>query len=269
MKRDGHDNVNWFLGPEVETTPALGKKTLFVVGYQDTAKVEELAREHKTPHIFLGANHSFKVFPIPTKEFIKQWDSQITHLLDKGFMVTLDYQAHHHEIVLKILNAGIWQCRNFIPLLSVRIPKIQNSSLNLTVKFDDIDFNATNPGVWCMNFREVTDSNRFTDWKEYTNDVVISDREIVLKVEETIEIQHSVTKESDKSSVVKNDSTIGLDPDAKSKLKPEPENEKVKEKITKKKASTDEVLEAYAEGTTDDSLGKEMPKKIKVAKVAE
>ena len=176
MKRDGHDNAQFFIGPEIESTPAHGKKTLFVVGYQDTKRIEELAREHKTPHIFLGANHSFKVFAIPTKEFVKQWDSQITYLLDKGFMVTLDYQAQHHEIVLKVLNSGIWQCRNFIPLLGIRIPNIETSSPNLTVKFDDIDFNATNAGVWCMHFHEVTDSNRFTGWNEYTNDIIISEQ---------------------------------------------------------------------------------------------
>jgi hypothetical protein len=35
MKRDGHENVEYFIGGEVEQTPAYGKKTLFVVGYQN------------------------------------------------------------------------------------------------------------------------------------------------------------------------------------------------------------------------------------------
>ena len=34
MKREGHDNVDFFRGVEVERTPAFGKKTLFVVGIQ-------------------------------------------------------------------------------------------------------------------------------------------------------------------------------------------------------------------------------------------
>ena len=35
MERLGHENVQWFIGTEVEHTPAFGKKTLFVVGIQD------------------------------------------------------------------------------------------------------------------------------------------------------------------------------------------------------------------------------------------
>ena len=34
MKREGHDNVDFFKGTEVERTPAFGRPTLFVVGVQ-------------------------------------------------------------------------------------------------------------------------------------------------------------------------------------------------------------------------------------------
>ena len=34
MKRAGHEDVKFFIGTEVEHTPALGLKTLFVVGVQ-------------------------------------------------------------------------------------------------------------------------------------------------------------------------------------------------------------------------------------------
>jgi hypothetical protein len=34
MKREGHEDVEFFKGTEVERTPAFGKKTLFVVGIQ-------------------------------------------------------------------------------------------------------------------------------------------------------------------------------------------------------------------------------------------
>src|ERR1035437_4873094 len=176
MNRDGHKDVTMFVGGEVEKTPAFGKKTLFVVGFQDTATIENHAKEHKTPHIFLGANHSFDA-KYDTAHFAKTWDQQITYLLDKGYWVTLDYPAHQHETVLKMLNPGIWQSRIFVPLLSVRIPHVETSSPNLTVKIDDVDFKATNPGVWCMHFHEVTDSNRFTDWNEYATDVVIQEQE--------------------------------------------------------------------------------------------
>ena len=50
MIRTGHDNsVKFFTGTEVEHTPALGKKTLFVVGVQSADHIaSNLANcEHK------------------------------------------------------------------------------------------------------------------------------------------------------------------------------------------------------------------------------
>lgn len=246
MKRDGHNNVAFFIGPEVEHTPAYSKKTLFVVGKQDLATIVKHATEHKVGHIFMGANHSFDVTDASTP----YWDRTIMALLDKGYWVTLDYQAHQHISVLKLLNAGIWQSRIFVPLLSVRIPSVQMSSPNLTVKIDDVDFEATNPGVWCMHFREVTDSNRFTDWNDYGTDVVI--KEDVLAP-----VAHRTTP-------VINDQEIGLDPYAVSKLKPE--NEKETTPPVTYIASPADAAEAYAEGTTSDPLSSKVSKKPKVVK---
>jgi len=258
MKRDGHEKAIFFIGPEVEHTPAYSKKTLFVVGKQDLNKIVELAREHKVPHVFMGANHSFDFDPADNTHY---WDLTIQALLDRGFWVTLDYEAHQHKSVLKMLGPHTWQSRMFVPLLSVRIPNIQNSSVNLTVKMDDIDFKATNPGVWCMHFHEVTDSNRFTDWIEYGNDYVI-DTEIV-KEEPITPADMIVTTPSSRSkelieelkkkvSPVKNDENLGLDPDSKSMLKGEPERIMEKLNITALDAA-----EAYAEGAKTDPLGKE------------
>ena len=128
--REGHEGVRFFVGPEVEQTPAFCKRTLFVVGLEDTDLVERLARHHKTPHIFLSANRSFDglefveghgyvIFQNDKKNFTmaSDWEAQIHALLDKGFMVSLDYPAHKHADVLKILNPGIWQSRNFVPVL--------------------------------------------------------------------------------------------------------------------------------------------------------
>ena len=39
MIREGHDNVLFFHGTEVEHTPAFGKRTLFVVGVQSTDEI--------------------------------------------------------------------------------------------------------------------------------------------------------------------------------------------------------------------------------------
>lgn len=268
MNRNGHERTAFFVGPEVEHTPAYSKKTLFVVGKQDLNRIVELAREHKVAHIFMGANHSYE----STAD--AYWDQTITALLDRGFWVSLDYEAHLHEKVLVALNKGIWQSRLFVPLLSVRVPKIQTSSPNLTVKIDDVDFKATNPGVWCMHFHEVTDSNRFTDWIEYGTDVVVEEDEkptpmppYAPQPQVSTEmrgmrkpIDLKTLKPIDPDFVaVKNDESLGLDVEAKSMLKDDPE-EVISTVIV---ATPAEAAEAYADGTTTDSLGKDSGKKAK------
>lgn len=250
MKREGHDGVKFFVGPEVEHTPAFSKKTLFVVGKQKLELIEKLAREHKTPHVFLGANHSFNV-----DNNDPYWDSVITSLLDQGFWVTLDYPAHQHESVLKMLNPGIWQSRLFVPMLSVRIPKVQTSNANLTVKIDDIDFKATNAGVWCLHHHELTDSNRFTDWVEYGNDEVIAVAEptVEKKVEKKVEVKVE-------EKPVQNNQEIGLEANS---------NPTAEEVLSTVKVATPEAAaDAYAEGAKTDPLGKEESKKPKSKKVA-
>lgn len=265
MNREGHDKVKFFIGPEVEHTPAYSRKTLFVVGKQTIGDIRKLAQEHKVSHVFMGANHSFN-----SASQDPYWDQVITALLDFGYWVTLDYQAHEHEQVLKMLNPGIWQCRQFVPLLGVRIPKVQTSNVNLTVKIDDVDFKATNPGVWCLHWHEVTDSNRFTDWQEYGSDVVISDTVVIdpgptswaggLKVPvptktTVLESESDLTPEQ-KQKVIDNfqgtalnDGSLGLDPDSKSLLKPEPGQEE--EALAKVNITTAaDAANAYAEAGT-------------------
>lgn len=248
MNRDGHKNIAFFVGPEVEHTPAFSKKTLFVVGAQDIDAVLKHANEHKVAHIFIGANHSFMGMATHYVE------KTVTSLLDKGFWVTLEYPAYLHVNVLKILNSEVWQNKRFVPLLSVEIPNVETSSSNLTVKIDDVDFKATNRGVWCMNVHEVTDSNRFTDWIEYGNDVVIQAESVKADFANPLKIEQL------------NDASLGLDPDSPSKLKPESLEELVS-KITPANVHKElfdtpaSAAEAYAEGTTKDPLSSKPAKK--------
>lgn len=277
MKRDGHENTSFFIGPEVEHTPAFSKKTLFVVGEQDLDRILELTREHKTPHVFMGANHSFSA-----TDAGEYWDKTITALLDRGYWVSLDYEAHEHLHVLSLLSSGVWQSRLFVPMLNVRIPHVQTSSQNLTIKIDDVDFKATNPGVWCMNFHEVTDSNRFTDWQEYGSDVVIEDDKptpmppyysqipdpaLKVNVKDLKELKPAtilnarVSIDGTESAVVteevKNDGSLGLDLKQTTSLKPDTEAEiPVPTNLTAIDAAA-----AYAEGAKEDPLGKEGSKK--------
>ena len=252
MKRDGHENTAFFIGPEVEHTPAFSRKTLFVVGQQDVNEILKLVKEHKATHVFMGANHSFE-----SNVAGYYWDKTITTLLDQGYWVTLDYQAHEHVRVLKMLNAGIWQSRLFVPMLSVRIPHVQTSSVNLTIKIDDIDFKATNAGVWCLNHHEITDSNRFTDWVDYGTDVVIQgeEKEAPKLPEKLISFELPNLPAVD---VVMNPQDLGLDVNAKSSLKLDTA-ETILSAIDIK--TPVDAAEAYAAGAKEDPLGKEGSKK--------
>lgn len=269
MNREGHKDAVYFIGPEVEHTPAFSKKTLFVIGQPRIEQILLMANEYKTPHVFMGANHSFITTGNNT-----YWDKTITSLLDKGFWVTLDYDVKEHLYVLELLNAGIWQSRLFVPMLSVRIPKIETTSPNLTIKIDDIDFNATNPGVWCLNFHELMDSNRFTDWQDYGTDEIVAPisgpvpnpvvripipSSTVVITPKTNKISPStvidITKESENS--IMNNESLGLDPTSPSQLKPD--SGEILEKISSPIIT--DLAAAYAEGAKEDPLGKEGSKK--------
>jgi len=261
MKREGHNKATFFVGAEVEHTPAFSKKTLFVVGIQPVEKIEEYAREHKTPHIFMGANQSFEL------SNPGYWDNVISVLLGKGFTVTLDYAVDLHKTVLNVLSPIVWQNRNFIPLLSVRIPKVETSSPNLTVKIDDIDFGATNPGVWCYHFHEITDSNRFTAWGEYSNDHVIDSLPlpVLMPVIKNVEEKTLIERLNEEIKGPLNNSDLGLDTEPTTALKPEP-TETQPAIIAAIVKTPEDAAAAYAGDAKVDPLGKDASKKPKAKK---
>ena len=216
-------------------------------------------------HIFLGADHSFNV-----ESNDPYWNYTIIQLLNTGYWVTLDYEAHNHQDVLEMLDDTVWQNRSFVPLLSVRVPSIQDSGPNLTIKIDDIDFNATNAGVWCLHHTEVTDSNRFTDWIEYGNDVVLSNPDF--NTDEVTSVEVTTVKSPKKTSFVIetpepvntvaldeiknrfeteviNDNSIGLDPTGAAALKPTEDSSDNTNRVTQLPEGTGpaDVAGIYAE----------------------
>jgi hypothetical protein len=59
-------------------------------------------------------------------------------------------------------------------MISVKIPRVNRFNQNTTVKVDDINFAATNPGVWCHSLHSLIKRDMmFTDWQAYQDDVVI------------------------------------------------------------------------------------------------
>jgi hypothetical protein len=171
MKRDYTDgvkeNITYFTGVEIERTPAFGMKTLFVVGIQKVEEILSLAQMHNCKHIYFGANQSYS--PQDQNEMFV-WDHMIDECLSEGFWCTLDFDVSWTEDVLEGIMIGN---RRFIPQISVKLPYLTQLGYNATIKIDDKDFEATNPGVWCHRLRDLTTTDSFTDWDQYSKDEII------------------------------------------------------------------------------------------------
>ena len=163
------DNITFFTGTEIEKTPAFGMKTLFVVGVHDPYEIIEIAQLKDCTHIYFGANQSFKTNGVNDAETWRPWENMIYVCLDSedGFWCTLDFDVRETE---GLLESGLTEKRRFIPQISVKLPYIQQLGYNATLKIDDVNFAATNPGVWCHSIHDLQDRSVFTDWSKYTKD---------------------------------------------------------------------------------------------------
>jgi hypothetical protein len=170
MDRIGHHNAQLFVGTEVEHSPAFGLKTLFVVGVQPTELIEAAYIAYKCEHIYFGANQSFPNIDTNSSEW-KSWEDMIKFFLDKDYTCTLDIDVKQIE---GLLEGGFTEYNNFIPMISVKLPYIQQLGYNATLKLDDKNFAATNPGVWCHSLHGLMKRDMvFTDWSKYKQDNVI------------------------------------------------------------------------------------------------
>lgn len=165
MIREGHEDVKFFHGKEVEHTPAYGKQTLFVVGVQPLADIALNIRGAE--HIYFGANMSFPNPNANNADEWKQWEDMIVPFLQKGYLCTLDIDV---KCIEGLTECSLCDFNNFIPMISVKMPYVQLLGYNATLKIDDKDFAATNPGVWCHSVHELRDRKVFTDWSKYTKD---------------------------------------------------------------------------------------------------
>jgi len=166
------ESITFFVGIEIERTPAYGMKTLFVVGVHDPYEIMELASEHGCEHIYFGANQSFKTLGVNDAATWRPWENMIYVCLDSEheFWCTLDFDVREAE---GLLESGLTEKRRFIPQISVKLPYLNQLGYNATLKIDDKDFNATNPGVWCHNLQDLLGRDRFTDWDQYGKDEII------------------------------------------------------------------------------------------------
>ena len=169
MDRQGHSNTKLFVGIEVEHSPAFKQKTLFVVGIQDQDLIEAAAIAHKCTHIYFGANQSFPTGRATSSEWTR-WENMIMPFIGQGYWCTLDIDVREAE---GLLESTLVEYHKFIPMISVKLPYLQQLGYNATIKLDDKDFAASNPGVWCHQIHDLLDRKKFTDWSQYSQDEVI------------------------------------------------------------------------------------------------
>lgn len=163
-------DITFFVGTEVEKTPAFGKRTLFVVGVHDSQIITSLAKNNDCEHIYFGANQSFPKLAFDDAEGWKNWEDMIAECIEEGFLCTLDLDVTQVE---GLVEGRLVEYRNFIPQISVKLPYLQLLGYNATIKLDDINFNATNHGVWCHSLHDLTKRKYFTSWNEYGKDEII------------------------------------------------------------------------------------------------
>mgnify|MGYP000665231491 FL=1 len=171
MKRNYTDGIKedvvFFIGKEVEHTPAYGMNTLFVTGVQP---VDEIASKlNGCNHIFFGANHSFNP-SINDYNGWKAWEDMIQFFLDKDYLCSLDIPI---SAVEEFNDGGLNDHSNFIPQIRVPIPYVKLWNYNTMLKIDDKDFKATNPGVWSHSLHTLMDRSKFTDWNQYKQDKIL------------------------------------------------------------------------------------------------
>ena len=170
MNRGGHEAVSMFVGTEVEHSPAYGLRTLFVVGVQDSREVMDTALKQACSHIYFGANQSFPPLDTNDGDGWRPWERMIQDCLEGGFQCTLDLDVSCTE---GLLESSLVEYDRFIPMISVKLPYLRQLGYNATLKIDDKDFKATNPGVWCHSLHALQRRSVFTDWSRYIQDEVI------------------------------------------------------------------------------------------------
>ena len=172
MDREGYtDDTKFFIGTEVEKSPAYGQRTLFVIGLQNPKEILARALNNNCPHIYLGANQSFEITgEHGTDAEQAGWDLMVNLCIGAGYLVTLDFDLEDLEWVQE---SGYSENNNFIPMISVKVPYIEQLGYNANIKIDDVDFNATNKGVWTHSVHSLMDPKKVTNWIQYKQDEII------------------------------------------------------------------------------------------------
>ena len=164
------EDPKFFIGVEVERSPLYGKQTLFVVGIQNPKEILTRCLNNKIDHVYLGAGFTFE--PEHDNGVWDEWHYVIRTLLEADVWVTLDFDSKYAQHPW-FLEMGWCEHTKFVPMVSVRMPYVEQWNYNTTVKIDDTVFKGTNPGVWCHRLHKLRDPDHFTSWSEYVGDQTI------------------------------------------------------------------------------------------------
>jgi hypothetical protein len=166
LNTEERQDVVYFTGYEVEHTVCHGMFTLFVVGTPPLGEILAEAAKHKVQQIYFGTSQSFKPKSISHEEY-QAWDDVIIGCLKADYWVTLDFGVEHIEGVLE---SAYNEYPRFVPMISVKLPYINQLNYNATIKLDDRTWGATNPGVWTHHLPSLMTKEHYTHWDQYTQD---------------------------------------------------------------------------------------------------
>jgi hypothetical protein len=162
--------VVYFTGYEVEHTICHGMFTLFVVGTPPIEEILAKAKKSKVPHIYFGTSQSFPNIGINDGNQWRPWELMIRSCLDAGYWCTLDLDVAQAE---GLLESGLTENHKFVPMISVKLPYINQFNYNTTIKLDDRTWGATNPGVWTHQLHDLMNMKNYTHWDQYTQDTTL------------------------------------------------------------------------------------------------
>jgi hypothetical protein len=166
LNTEQRQDVVYFTGYEVEHTVCHGMKTLFVVGTPPLEDIVYKAIQTECKHIYFGTSQSFNPKSISHEEY-QAWDDVIIGCLKKDYWVSLDFGVEHIEGVLE---SAYNEYPRFVPMISVKLPYINQLNYNATLKLDDRTWGATNPGVWTHHLSSLMTKETYTHWDQYTQD---------------------------------------------------------------------------------------------------
>lgn len=164
---------DFFLGVEVENSPAKSMQTLFVVGLQSEDQIFAIADKNHCEHVYLGANMSMHHLQYTDHDEWQKWDRLIEVLTQSPAIkyITVDITVDQVEGFLESLAA---ESNKVIPMISVKLPYTKLLNYNTTIKLDDKGFDQTNPGVWCHLLHDLMDREHFTPWIAYKGDTPVN-----------------------------------------------------------------------------------------------